>query len=101
MDAAAEGTNTAQFFAVRSRIGLQTMADATGAHLAPGDALEYDYATHRVKLWDIAGGSPTKAEIWKKIGSIYEVYTKAEITKKKLKTVSGDIVVVDFGIGVA
>ena len=101
VDAAAEGTNTAQFFAVRSRIGLQTMANNTGEDLGPGDLLKYDYATHRVALWTSAGGSPTKAELWSKIGSVYEVYTKAEITKKKLKTVSGDIVVVDFGIGVA
>ena len=94
-------TNIAQFFTVRSRIGLQTMADGTGADLAPGDDLAYDYATHRVKLLDIAGGNPTKAELWSRIGTLYEVYTKSKITEKKKKTASGDVVVIDFGIGVA
>ena len=84
------GANRVQCFGPGTRIALP----AKVAELHAGDLLKYDTTNHNVELW--TGSSQiTTNEYAGRIGRIFKIYSRDDITVEKDVTAIGDIVIVD------
>ncbi len=90
------GDHTMQCWTVRSRIGLP----AKVANMHAGMKVKYDITNHKAEAWTGSSGGVTPNELNNCIGTILEIYSKTDITKRKDITAADDIVIIDLGVAV-
>ena len=89
------GEHSVQCYGPGSRIGIPAKDD----NMHRGQLVKYNIASHDVSLWSGTTGGVTPNEYAIKIGRIFEIYSKDDITVEKDYTVEDDIVIVEVGQG--
>ena len=89
------GEHSVQCYGPGSRIGIP----AKDANLHRGQLVKYNIATHDVSLWSGTTGGVTPNEYAGKVGRIFEIYSKDDITVEKDVTEADDMVIVEVGQG--
>lgn len=91
-NAGTAGQHSVQCFGPGTRVGLI----AKDANMHAGQKAKYDTATHKIILWTGTAGGITANEYNSKVGRIFKIYSKTDITKEKSVTAANDLVIVEM-----